>query len=127
MNRLSLYADQTYAALRVAAGLLFAYHGAQKLFGFYASYQPPLLSQIGLGAVIEFVGGLLIAVGVLTRPAAFLCSGTMAVAYVQFHWKLAFGRNFFPAENKGELALLYAFVFLYLACRGSGRYAVEPD
>lgn len=127
MNMLSRYADQTYAALRVVAGLLFAYHGAQKLFGFYGGFQPPLASQIGLGAVIELVGGLMIAAGVRTRAAAFLCSGTMAVAYTQFHWKLAMGRGFFPSENKGELALLYAFLFLYIACRGSGRYAVKPN
>lgn len=127
MNALSRCADHSYAALRAVSGLLFAFHGAQKLFGALGGFQPPLFSQLGLGGVIEFFGGLLIALGLTTRYAAFLCSGTMAVAYVQFHWKLAFGAAFFPAVNKGELALLYAFLFLYVACRGSGRFALRPD
>ena len=123
IKKLQPYQEHAYAALRVVSGLLFAVHGAQKLFGVLGSqFQPPLMSQIGLGAIIEFFGGLLIALGVGTRWAAFLCSGTMAVAYTQFHWKGAFGAAFFPVVNKGELAVIYAFVFLYIACRGSGRW-----
>ncbi|MDX6768461.1 MAG: DoxX family protein [Elusimicrobiota bacterium] len=127
MTNLSRWTDHAYAALRVVTGLAFAVHGAQKLFGVLGGMRPPLFSQIGLGGVIEFFGGLLIAAGLLTRPAAFLCSGTMAVAYTQFHWKLAFGAGFFPSVNGGELALVYSFLFLYYACRGSGRFAVRPD
>lgn len=127
MKFLAPHAERAYAALRVVSGLLFAFHGAQKLFGLFGGMQPPLASQIGLGALIEFFGGLLIAAGLLTRPAAFLCSGTMAVAYTQFHWKFALGANFFPAVNQGELALVYSFLFLYIACRGSGPLALRPD
>ena len=78
----------------------------------------PLFSQAWIGGVIELVTGLAIAVGVRTTWAAFLASGTMAVAYIQFHWKLDFGSGFLPAVNGGEPALLYALLFLYIACRG---------
>ena len=77
------------------------------------------------GGLIELIGGVLMAIGAFTRCAAFVCSGTMAVAYTQFHWKLDFGRGFFPVINKGELALLYAFLFLYIACRGAGIWSVD--
>jgi len=117
--------DAAYALLRVVAGLLFAAHGAQKLFGVLGGSVQPALSQLWFGAVIELACGLLIAAGFLTSWAAFLASGTMAVAYTQFHWKLAFGAGFFPAVNKGELALLYAFLFLFVACRGGGRYSLD--
>ena len=128
MKKLEAYGPHAFAALRVVSGLMFAVHGAQKVLGVLGSqYQPPLLSQMGLGGLIELVGGLMIAVGVGTRWAAFISSGTMAVAYTQFHWKGQLGLAFFPHANKGELALLYAFVFLYIACRGSGRWAVKPD
>jgi putative oxidoreductase len=127
MKQLARWTDHAYAALRVVSGLLFAVHGAQKLFGVLGGMRPPLFSQIGLGGAIEFFGGLLIAAGLFTRGAAFLCSGTMAVAYTQFHWKFAGGQSFFPAVNGGEPALVYSFLFLYMACRGSGRFAVRPD
>lgn len=65
------------------------------------------------------------AIGLLTPYAAFLASGTMAVAYVQFHWKMQFDANFFPVVNQGELALLYAFLFLFIACRGAGILSVD--
>ncbi|HKO95306.1 MAG TPA: DoxX family protein [Polyangiaceae bacterium] len=117
--------ETTYFLLRVVAGLLFAFHGVQKLFGFYAKHQPPVGSQVWFGGIIEFVGGLAIALGVYTRCAAFVASGTMAVAYVQFHWRLALGERFWPAVNQGELALLYAFLFLFMACRGGGKWALR--
>jgi putative oxidoreductase len=119
---LSPYAEFAYALLRVVAGLMFAFHGYQKLFG---GETPPVGSQMWLGAVIELFGGLLIAVGLGTVYAAFLASGTMAVAYAQFHWKGALDANFFPINNKGELALLYCVVFFYFAFRGSGRYSMD--
>jgi putative oxidoreductase len=119
---LSPYAEFAYALLRVVAGLMFAFHGYQKLFG---GETPPVGSQMWLGAVIELLGGLLIAVGLGTVYAAFLASGTMAVAYAQFHWKGALDANFFPINNKGELALLYCLVFFYFAFRGSGRYSLD--
>jgi putative oxidoreductase len=118
---LSPYTEAAYAALRIVSGLNFAFHGVQKLFGVLTDHQPPVLSQIWVGGVIELVAGLLIALGLFTRCAAFVASGTMAVAYTQFHWKFQVGQNFFPTLNKGELALTYAFLFLFIACRGPGR------
>lgn len=125
MKRLERYADHAYALLRIVAGLLFSFHGVQKILGVLSEHQPPVGSQLWIGGLIELVGGLLIAVGFQTRAAAFLCSGTMAVAYIQFHWKLALGASFLPAINKGELAVVYCFLFLYLACRGGVKWAVD--
>jgi putative oxidoreductase len=117
--------EGAYAWLRIIAGLMFAFHGVQKVFGILTQSQPAFGTQIWFGGVIELVTGLAIALGVLTPYAAFLASGTMAVAYIQFHWKLNFGANFFPTVNKGELALLYSFLFLFIACRGAGPYSVK--
>lgn len=117
--------DAAYVLLRIVSGLLFAFHGVQKVFGVLSDFQPPVGSQLWLGGVIEFVAGLAIAAGIFTRWAAFLASGTMAVAYTQFHWKLAFGAEFFPAVNKGELALLYSVLFLFVACRGGGPLSFD--
>jgi len=114
-------------ALRVVAGLMFSFHGVQKVFGVLSDHTPPAGSQIWIGGWIELVCGLAIALGLMTRPAAFLASGTMAVAYVQFHWKLQTGAAILPAINKGELALLYAFVFLWLACHGDHRWSVDAQ
>ena len=86
---------------------------------------PAVGSQMWIGGMIELVGGVLMAVGLFTRAAAFIASGTMAVAYVQFHWKLAGGADFFPIVNKGEAALVYCFLFLYFACRGAGRASID--
>lgn len=127
MKSLSAYADLSYTALRVVSGALFCVHGAQKMFEVLGGTRPPFGTQIWLGGFIELVGGALIAVGLKTRQAAFLSSGTMAVAYTQFHWKFATGAAFFPSVNQGELALVYSFVFLYIACRGSGKLALRPD
>ena len=116
--------EPVYAAMRVVVGLLFAFHGLQKVFGVLSNFQPPVGSQLWIGGVIEIVAGIFIAVGFLTTWAAFLASGTMAVAYIQFHWKFSFGSSFFPAVNEGELAVVYAFVFLYIACKGAGRACI---
>jgi putative oxidoreductase len=97
----------------------------QKLFGILSTSQPRMGTQLWFGGLIELVSGLAIAVGVFTSQAAFLASGTMAVAYTQFHWKLRGGADFFPAINKGELALVYSVVFLYIACRGGGPLSVD--
>ena len=117
--------DAAYVLLRIVSGLLFAFHGVQKVFGVLSDFQPPVGSQLWLGGIIELVAGLAIAAGVFTRWAAFLASGTMAVAYTQFHWKLAFGAEFLPAVNKGELALLYLVLFLFVACRGGGPLSFD--
>jgi putative oxidoreductase len=119
-------AEAAYAALRIVSGVLFAFHGVQKIFGALTERATAAVgSQMWVGGIIELVGGTLIAVGLFTRCAAFIASGTMAVAYVQFHWKLAGGADFFPIVNKGEPALVYAFLFLYFACRGAGRASID--
>ncbi|MBI4004077.1 MAG: DoxX family protein [Candidatus Omnitrophica bacterium] len=125
MNQLAKYTDQAYALLRIVAGFMFSFHGAQKILGFLSEFQPPVGSQIWFGGLIELIGGLLIMVGFQTRWAAFICSGEMAVAYFQFHWKFQLGSAFFPAINKGELAALYSFVFLLIACRGGVRWCLD--
>lgn len=120
------YAELSYALLRIVSGVLFACHGAQKLLGFLPKPgAPPLDTQKQIGGVIELVGGLMIAIGLGTRWAAFVASGTMAVAYTQFHWKGRFDDGFFPLANGGELALMYAFTFLYVACKGAGLWSVD--
>lgn len=125
MNQLARYSDEAYALLRIVSGMMFSFHGFQKIFGVLSDHVPAVGSQVWIGGILELVGGLLIMVGLQTRIAAFLCSGMMAVAYFQFHWKLDTGVNFFPAINKGELAALYCFVFLLIACRGAGKWSVD--
>lgn len=121
---LSPHAERVFVLLRIVSGALMALHGAQK-FGFLGKLVPPAWSQLWFGAWIELIGGLLVMIGLWTRPAAFLVSGTMAVAYVQFHWKLQLGAAFFPSQNKGELALVYCFLFLYIACHGAGLASLD--
>ena len=118
-------ADVFYALLRIVSGLMFTFHGLQKIFGVLSNFKPAVGTQIWFGGIIELICGLAIAFGFLTSWAAFIASGEMAVAYVQFHWKLDFGAKFFPTVNQGELALLYAFVFLYIASRGGGRWSMD--
>ncbi len=116
----------TYAALRIVAGALFAFHGSQKLFGLFAKKAgPEVFSQMWFGGIIELVGGLFIALGLFTRPAALLASGTMAVAYLQFHWKGAFDDRFFPIVNGVELAVIYCFTFLVFAVKGAGEVSLD--
>ena len=116
----------TYAALRILTGALLAFHGAQKLFGLFAKKAgPEVFTQMWFGGVIELVGGLFIALGLFTRPAAFLASGTMAVAYIQFHWKGAMDSGFFPIVNGGELALTFCFVYLLFAVKGAGEVSLD--
>jgi len=118
---LGRFAPQFYALLRIVAGLLFACHGAQKLFGLIGGQRVPLMTQMGLAGVIEFFGGLMIALGIFTGFAAFIASGEMAVAYFQAHAP----RGTFPVLNGGEAAVLYCFIFLYISARGSGIWSVR--
>jgi len=117
----------SWTALRVVSGLLFSVHGMQKLFGWYASHpSPPAFSQLWIGGVIELTTGLLMAAGLFTRQAAFLASGTMAVAYIQFHWKLQFAEGaWLPVLNHGELSVIYCFLFLFLFAIGGGRWSLD--
>lgn len=113
-----------HGLLRIITGFLFVPHGAQKLFGFLADpskTQPELFSQAGIGGILEFFGGLLILAGFMTRPVAFVLSGMMAVAYFQFHAR----HGFWPLQNKGELAVLYCFVFLFFAAAGGGAWSID--
>jgi putative oxidoreductase len=118
--------EGAYAALRIVAGLAFSLHGFQKILGVLTDRETAdIASQMWVGGMIELAGGLLIALGLLTRGAALLSSGTMAVAYIQFHWKLDFGEKFFPVKNGGELALVYCFLFLLFALRGGGPASID--
>ncbi len=125
MKQLAKYADHAYALMRIMAGFMFSFHGVQKILGVLSDFQPAVGSQLWFGGMIELLGGLAIMLGFRTRIAAFLCSGEMAVAYFQFHWKFQMGPNFFPAVNKGELAVLNCFVFLFIACRGGVKWALD--
>ena len=115
------YAEATFALMRVVAGLLFACHGAQKLFGLFGSQAMTSSGLILSAGIIEFVGGLLVALGFMTRIAAFFASGEMAVAYFKAHAS----HGFWPIENKGEPAVLFCFVFLFIAAHGAGRYSLD--
>jgi putative oxidoreductase len=125
MRFLQPFAEPAFFILRVTAGLMFAFHGLQKTFGILSDFHAAFPSQVWFAGIIELVAGLLITAGLWTRCAAFVASGEMAVAYTQFHWKLAMGKAFFPAINKGEMALLYCVLFLYIACRGAGPFSLD--
>ena len=118
---LSRFGPQLYALMRIVVGLLLACHGAQKLFGVLGGHQVALASKFGLAGVIEFVGGLMITIGFLTGTAAFIASGEMAYAFFTQH----FPKGPVPIQNGGELAVLYCFVFLYIAARGVGIWGVD--
>ena len=115
------YAELLYAVMRVVVGLLFACHGAQKVFGVLGGQSQLSNPRLLAGGIIEFVGGALIALGLWAGYAAFVASGEMAVAYFTVH---APG-GFWPIVNKGELAVLYCFVFLYVASKGSGPLSLD--
>jgi putative oxidoreductase len=114
--------------LRVIAGLMFVQHGLQKLFGALGGAMPgggaiAFGTEPWIAGVIELIAGLLIAAGLFTRVAAFIASGEMAVAYFQVHA----ANGFFPVQNRGELSVLYCFVFLFFAAFGGGRYSIDAQ
>lgn len=145
MGFLGKYEPYFYALLRIIAGFLFMWHGSQKLLGFPPQPLPPgspapqaLSPLMAVGGVIELVGGFMIMIGLFAGVAAFITSGTMAVAYFMSHYSLpaymaarlgmseSFDlQSFFPILNRGELAVIYCFVFLYIAARGSGILSVD--
>ena len=120
MRFLGKYAETLFALMRIVVGFLYLCHGGQKLFGWFGAEKAaePLMVVAG---VIEFVGGLLVMIGLLTSFAAFLASGEMAVAYFMVHAP----HSIWPIVNHGELAAVYAFVFLYIAAHGPGRLSVD--
>ena len=121
MKFLRRFEPYAYALLRIVAGLLFLFHGLQKLGVLGGQLTMPAVSLIGLAAIIETVGGLLIMIGFATSPVAFICSGEMAYAYFTAHQP----RGTWPIQNGGEPAALFAFIFLYIATRGSGTLSVD--
>ena len=123
---LGQYSPYLYAVMRIVVGFLFACHGAQKLFGVLGGIGPsgeaaPLFSLMGLAGLIEFVGGLCILFGWWTGYVAFIASGEMAAAYFMGHHP----KGFWPILNEGELAVLYCFIFLYIASVGSGVWSID--
>ncbi len=123
-HALSQYSAQALAALRIMTALLFIAHGTMKLFGFPAGEQPmsvEIVSLMGLAGVLETFGGLLLLVGFLTRPVAFILSGQMAAAYFMGHAP----QGFYPSLNGGDAAILFCFVFLYLVFAGPGAWSVD--
>ena len=123
MNRAEQIA---YILLRVVAGFLFWQAGCLILFGWFGGMPgqpspPPLMSQTGIGGILEFFGGILIMLGLFTRPVAFILSGMMAVAYWQFHAP----NGAWPLQNEGMPAVLFCFLFLYMAARGGGDWSLD--
>jgi putative oxidoreductase len=121
---MAVMAPRMRAVLRIVAALIFLAHGTQKLFGFPAppaAGLPPAFSLYGIGAVLEFGGGLLLMLGLFTRPVAFVLAGEMAFAYWMFHAP----RSVYPVLNGGDAAILYCFVFLYLVAAGPGAWAID--
>jgi putative oxidoreductase len=112
----------THALLRVVAGLMFWQHGAQKLFGWLGGRQVEDIASLpGMAGILEFFGGILIIVGLFTRPVAFILAGEMAVAYFMAHAP----RGLWPIENRGEPAVLFCFIFLFFAAHGAGLYSLD--
>jgi|ERR1700736_3416835 putative oxidoreductase len=118
----------TYFLLRVIAGLLFCQSGSVILFGSFGGMPGmppgstvPLMSQTGIGGILEFFGGIAIVLGLFTRPIAFVLSGTMAVAYWQFHAP----NSPWPVQNMGIPAILFCFIFLYMAAKGAGDWSID--
>jgi putative oxidoreductase len=119
------YEPQTYALLRIVAGFLFLWHGMQKLFGFPGELPAGVPAFVTwIGGPIELIGGSLVMIGLFTRWAAFVASGFMACAYWMAHHSM---QAPLPILNQGELAVLYCFVFLHIASRGSGIWSVDGD
>lgn len=129
-NILGRYSTYVYAILRIVCGFLILWHGSQKLFSFVPQMPAPpagtpaqsLSPLMAVGGTIEFVGGLMIMFGLFAGIAGFIMSGMMAVAYFMAHFSTA---AFLPIVNKGELAVVYCFVFLYIASRGSGLWSID--
>jgi putative oxidoreductase len=114
--------EVTHSLLRAVTGLMFWQHGAQKLFGWLGGEQVQAVASMpGLAGILEFFGGILIIVGLFTRPVAFILSGEMAFAYFMAHAP----QGLWPIMNRGEAAVLFCFTFLFFAAHGAGRYSLD--
>lgn len=126
IEKWSSWSPYLHGLLRIVAAFMFLVHGSMKLFAIPAGMGPNnatvhLMSQIGLAGILEFFGGLLMLFGLYARPAAFILSGLMAVAYFQVH----FPRGYWPGMNGGELAVLYCFIWLYFSASGAGALSLD--
>jgi putative oxidoreductase len=120
MNFLNRYADTVYCLMRLIVGLMFACHGLDHVFGKFGA-TPATGGLFLIGGWIEIITGFLVAIGLLTRPSAFLASGTMAVAFFMIH----FPHSFLPIVNKGDPAVLYCWIFLFIFFYGAGRLSID--
>lgn len=126
MGFLSKYSSQILGITRIVAGLAFLEHGTTKLLNFPPGTMHPAVTTLpGAGGVIELVAGALILLGLFSRWAAFIASGEMAVAYFLFHMKILGQTDMFPTHNGGDAAILFCFIFLYLAAAGPGSFAIN--
>jgi putative oxidoreductase len=127
--RWSTYAPQLLSILRIVAAAMFVTSGTMKLFAFPSGMPPdgkstaPLMTQVGIGGLLEVLGGGLLLLGLFTRPVAFILSGMMAVAYFQFH----FPASFWPTINQGMAAVIYCFVWLYISAAGPGPWSLDAQ
>ena len=117
------WAGEALSLLRIVAALIFLMHGSSKLIGFPSTDMPmpPVGSLMWIGGALELVGGLLLLIGLFSRPVAFILSGEMAVAYWMFHAP----QSTFPMQNGGDAAILYCFVFLLIAAAGPGPWSID--
>ena len=119
---LARFQPQALGVLRIMTALQFVEHGSQKLFNFPVGEHAGALTGLTLAAaILEFAGGILLALGLLTRPVAFLLAGEMAIAYFMAHYP----RDFFPVNNGGDSAISFCFIFLYLVFAGAGAFALD--
>jgi len=127
MNSLNRFTDSVYSLMRLIVGLMFASHGGQLVLGMFGGMPGSNNPLSQTGGWIQLIGGFLIAFGLLTRISAFICSGEMAVAYFMFHVASATTpmAKFFPIANKGELAVFYCWVFLFICLYGPGRWSLD--
>jgi putative oxidoreductase len=123
MKFLDNYQEHTYALLRIVIGFMFIWHGTQKLFNFPQEFPWPMNPMMYGAGSIELIGGVLVMIGLFTRPAAFICSGMSAVAY----WMAHGTKGFFPLLNGGELVAIFCFAFLFIAARGTGIWGLSKD
>ena len=121
MNSLTRFADPFYCIMRFVVGIMFACHGLDKIFGTFAGKTEALPPLMVVGGWVEIIAGFLIGFGLLTRIAAFVASGEMAVAFFMMHAKT----SFIPYVNKGELAVVYCFIFFYIFLRGPGTWSID--